>query len=169
MVQTFTYPFIWKLIYRYANLVVSLLLVFYLIPLAINLDKNLILLLPFIISLFLLYYVNKSYFKFYKLVPYKIEADNHKMVCSDFFLKGKTVTIYYKDIKSLTGGIFEARYRGLMKVCDGKNKICIGFFDRMKNSSKLVTIMLSKVDRKIYDEVIGKLEEAKIKLEKKGK
>ena len=41
-----------------------------------------------------------------------------------------------------------------MKVCDGKNKICIGFFDRMKNSNKLVTLLLSKVDKKIYDEVI---------------
>jgi hypothetical protein len=169
MIQTFTYSFIWKIIYRYANIVVSFLLIFYIIPLAINLDKNLILLLPFIISLFLLYYVNRSYINFYKLVPYKIEADEQKIVCSNFFFKSKIVVIYYKDIESLSGGIFEARYRGLMKVCDGKNKICIGFFDRMKNSSKLVTLMLSKVDRKIYDEVITKLEEVKIKLEKKKK
>ena len=167
MVQTFTYSLIWKFIYRYANIVVSVLLIFYLIPLAINLDRNLLLLLPFMISVFLLYYINKSFFTFYKLVPYKIEADEKKMVCSDFFFKGKKITIYYKDIESLSGGIFEARYRGLMKVCDGKKKICIGFFDRMKNSNKLVTLMLSKVDKKIYDEVIAKLEEVKIKLEKK--
>jgi len=167
--QNYTYSWLWKLIYRYANFVVSVLLVFYLISLAINLDNNLLLLLPFIISLLLLYYINKSYFNFYKLVPYKIEADEQKMICSEFFFRKKTVTIYYKDIESLTGGIFDARYKGLMKVCDGKNKICIGFFNRMINSNKLITIILSKVDKKIYDDVIGKLEAIKIKRSKKEK
>lgn len=167
--QNYTYSWLWKLIYRYANFVVSVLLVFYLISLAINLDNNLLLLLPFIISLLLLYYINKSYFNFYKLVPYKIEADEQKIICSEFFFRKKTVTIYYKDIESLTGGIFDARYKGLMKVCDGKNKICIGFFDRMINSNKLITIILSKVDKKIYDDVIGKLEAIKIKRSKKEK
>lgn len=167
--QIYTYSWFWKLIYRYANFVVSVLLVFYLISLAINLDNNLLLLLPFIISLLLLYYLNKSYFNFYKLVPYKIEADEQKIICSEFFFRKKTVTIYYKDIESLTGGIFDARYKGLMKVCDGKNKICIGFFNRMINSNKLITIILSKVDKKIYDDVIGKLEAIKIKRSKKEK
>jgi len=167
--QVYTYSWFWKLIYRYANIVVSVLLVFYLIPLAVNLDKNLLLLLPFIISLFLLYFVNKSYFVFYKLVPYKINADDEKIVCSDFFFRKKTITIYYKDIESLTGGIFEARYRGLMKICDGKNKICIGFFDKMINSNKLITIILSKVDKKLYDNVISKLEEVKLRRSKKTK
>ncbi|MFZ2323437.1 MAG: hypothetical protein WAV89_07060 [Ignavibacteriaceae bacterium] len=167
--QTFTYSFIWKFIYRYANLILSLLLLFYIMPLALNLDKNLTLILPFLIAIFLLYYINKSYFTFYKLVPYKIEADEQKIVCTEFIFRSKTVTIFYKDIESMTGGIFEAKYRGLMKICDGKNKICIGFFDRMKNSSKLVTLILSKVDKKIYDEVIKKLESVKIKPEKKSK
>jgi hypothetical protein len=148
---------------------VSVLLVFYLVSLAINLDNNLLLLLPFIISLFLLYYINKNYFIFYKLVPYKIEADEQKMICSEFIFRRKTITIYFKDIESLTGGIFDARYRGLMKVCDGKNKICIGFFDRMINSNKLITIILSTVDKKIYDDVIGKLEAVKVKRSKKVK
>lgn len=167
--QTFTYSFFWRFIYRYANVVISLLLIFYIIPLAINIDKNLTLILPFVVSLFLLYYINKSYFIFYKLVPYKIEADDQKIVCTNFLFRSKTVTIYYNDIESLTGGIFEGKYRGLLKICDGKNKICIGFFDRMKNSSKLVTLILSKVDKKIYDDIIIKLESIKIKPEKKNK
>jgi hypothetical protein len=165
--QNFNYSSFWKLTYRYGNIIISFLLLLYIIPLALNLDRNLILILPFIVSLFLLYYINKSYFNFYKLVPFKIEADEQKIVCTNFFFRGKTVTIYYKDIDSLSGGIFEAKYRGLMKICDGKNKICIGFFDRMKNSSKLVTLILSKVDKKIYDDVIGILESVKIRQKNK--
>lgn len=165
--QTFTYSFIWKFIYRYANIVITLLLLFYIFPLVVNLDKNLTLILPLVISLFLLYYVNKSYFVFYKLVPYKIEADEEKLVCKEFVFRKKVLTIYYKNIESLTGGIFDAKYRGLMKVNDGHNKVSVGFFDRMKNSSKLVTIILSKVDKQVYDDVIKKLESIKIKQEKK--
>jgi hypothetical protein len=166
--QTFTYSFFWKFVYRYGNLFISMLLIFYIIPLALNIDHNLILILPFIVSLFLLYYINKSYFTFYKLVPFKIETDDEKIVCTNFLFRGKSVTIYYKDIESLSGGIFEAKYRGLMKICDGKNRICIGFFERMKNSSKLVTLILSKVDKKIYDEIINTLELVKIKQTKKS-
>lgn len=161
--QTFTYSFFWKITYRYGNLVVSLLLLLYIFPVALQLDNNLIFLLPFIISLLLLYYINKSYFTFYKLVPFIIEADEQKLVCKNFLFRNKTVTIFYKDIDSLTGGIFDGKYRGLLKVCDGKNKICIGFFDRMQNSSKLVTLILSKVDKNIYDDIINKLESMKIK------
>jgi hypothetical protein len=130
---------------------------------ALIVDKNLMMLLPFILSLLILYYLNKSYFEFYKLVPYRIDVDDEKIICSQFLFRKKKVTIYYKDIESLSGGIFVGRYRGLMKVCDGKNKICIGFFDRLKDVNKLITMILSKVDKKIYDEVLQKIQDSKIK------
>ena len=46
---------------------------------------------------------------------------------------------------------------GVMKVCDGKNNVCFGFYQRITNSSKLATIILSKVKRELYDEVLEKL------------
>jgi hypothetical protein len=149
--------------------VITPLLILYIIPIAVNLDKNLILILPFVISVYLLYYLNKSYFTFYKLVPFKIELDDEKITCSQFIFKEKKMIIQIKDIESLSGGIFNGRYRGLMKVTDGKNKISIGFFDRMINAQKLVTLLISKVDLKVYNEVIPKIEELKIKPESKSK
>ena len=44
-----------------------------------------------------------------------------------------------------------------MKICDGKNSVCVGFYQKMRNSNKLITIVLSKVKREIYDEVINTL------------
>jgi len=167
--QTFTYSFFWKFVYRYLNLIVTPLLLIYALSLVTLIDKNLIILIPFLLSLFIIYYLNKSYINFYKLVPYKIEVDDVRIICTGFLFRDKTVTIYLKDIESISGGIFEGRYRGIMKVCDGKNKLCIGFFDRIKNSSKLVTLILSKVDKKIYDEVIQQIQSAKIKPEIKSK
>lgn len=160
--QIFTYNIFYKLIYKFGNIVITILLLIYLIPVALNLDKDLILIIPFVVSLIIIYYVNKKYLDFYKIVPYRIEADDDKIVCSDFSLRKKVFAIYYKDIESLMGGTFDAKHRGLMQVYDGKNKICIGFFDRMTNSNKLVTIILSKVDKKIYDEIIDKLQSKKI-------
>ena len=167
--QTFTYPIFWKFIYRYSNLVITPLLITYALSLIIIIQNNLIILIPFLLSLFLLYYLNKSYLTFYKLVPYKIEIDNEKIICTDFLFSNKSITIFIKDIESLSGGIFDGRYRGLMKVCDGRNKIIIGFFDRIINSNKLVTLILSKVDKKIYDKVIEQIQSIKIKPDMKKK
>ncbi len=167
--QTFTYPLLWKFIYRYGNLVITPLLLLYTLSLVILIDKNLIILIPFLLSLFILYFLNKSYINFYKLVPYKIEIENDKIICTDFLFRNKTVTIFIKDVESISGGIFDGRYRGLMKVCDGKNKLCIGFFDRLNNSSKLVTFILSKVDKKIYDKVIEQIQSIKIRPDVKSK
>ena len=167
--QTFTYSFFWKFIYRYFNLVVTPLLLIYAFSLVTLIDKNLVIIIPLLLSLFIIYYLNKSYINFYKLVPYKIEIDDEKIICSNFLFRIKTVTILIKDIESISGGIFEGRYRGLMKVCDGKNKLCIGFFDRLKNSGKLVTLILSKVDKKIYDKTIEQIQSSKIRPETKNK
>lgn len=161
--KTYTYSFFWKFVYRYGNIIISPLLLIYILSVALIVDKNLMMLLPFILSLLILYYLNKSYFEFYKLVPYRIDVDDEKIICSEFLFRKKKVTIFYKDIESLSGGIFTGRYRGLMKVCDGKNKICIGFFDRLKDVNKLITMILSKVDKKIYDEVLQKIQDSKIK------
>jgi hypothetical protein len=167
--QTFTYPLFWKFIYRYGNLVISPLLLLYTLSLVVLIDKNLIILIPFLLALFILYFLNKSYINFYKLVPYKIEIDDEKIICTDFLFRDKSITIFIKDIESISGGIFDGRYRGLMKVCDGKNKLCVGFFDRINNSSKLVTLILSKVDKKIYDKVIEQIKSIKIKPDIKSK
>lgn len=164
--QTFTYPFFARFIYRYGNILVTVFLVLHQIPIVFGVDEHLYLLIPLIISLWLLYYVNKKYLALYKVMPYKIEADDEKIICTDFIFSEKEVIIYFKDIDSLSGGIFEAKIRGVMKVCDGKNKICIGFSERMKDSKTLMTLILSKVKKEIYDEVIERLSALK-KVKKK--
>ncbi|MBK7632467.1 MAG: hypothetical protein IPJ23_17540 [Ignavibacteriales bacterium] len=146
--QTFTYPIFWKFIYRYLNLVLTPMLIFYAVSVAALIDKNLVILIPFLLSLFVIYYLNKSYINFYKLVPYKIEVDTEKIICTEFIFKDKSITIFIKDIDAISGGIFDGKYRGIMKICDGKSKVCIGFFDRLTDSNKLVTLILSKVEKR---------------------
>ena len=155
--QIFSYPLLFRLIFKFGNLVVTFFLIVYSIPLVVYLDQNNILIIPIVVSLFIIYFINRYYFNLYKILPYKIVADDDKITCLDFFLSKKEVIVNYEDIESLSGGIFENRISGIMKVCDGKNAICIGFYNKITNSNKLATIILSKVKKSLYDEVLEKL------------
>jgi hypothetical protein len=167
--ESFTYSFSNKVLYRYGNIPVTMLLLIYLLTSVTNLNHSLIYLIPFLISAILIYFLNRHYLNLYKLLPYKIEADNEKIKCSKFLLSKKEITIFYSDIKSLKGGIFEGKVTGLMNVCDGKNNICIGFFNSLKNVKGLQTIILSKVNRSVYDEVVNKLQIKKSKMNAQSK
>lgn len=156
--QLFTYPYFYKLVYRYGNIPVTIILSVYLVPSVVNLDKNLLYLIPVVLLLFMIYVLNKQYLNLYKIIPYKLEADDEKLICTDFLFSKKEFTIYYSDIESLTGGIFEGRFSGVMKVCDKKNQVCIGFFNKMKNVDKLQTMLLSKVPRNVYDDVLERVD-----------
>jgi len=164
--QTFTYPFLFRVIFRYGNIIITPLLLLYTIPLVTFLDEKIILAFPLLVNLFLIYFLNRHYLNLYKILPYLIEADDEKITCSEFFLSKKEIVIYYNDIASLSGGIFENKISGVMKVCDGKNNLCIGFYQRLNNSGKLATIILSKAKRELYDIVLEKIKSGKQKVKK---
>ncbi len=157
--QTFTYSLIFKIIFRFGNILVTLLLLIYLIPVFYYIDQNIILFLPLIIAVIILYMVNRAYLTYYIILPYKIEVNDEKMICSDFLLSKKVVTIYFKDIEMLQGGVFSGRSSGIMKLRDSKSKLQVGFSQKMKNSKKLIAVILSKVSKDLYDEVISNLTE----------
>jgi hypothetical protein len=152
-----TYSVVLKFLYRYGNVIVTLFLSFYIVPIVVYLDQKLILILPLLVSLFLIYYVNKHYFMLYKIMPFKIEFDEEKMICTKFILGRKKFDVYYEDINKLEGGIFANKMSGIMKVYDGRNSVIIGFYPKIKNSNKLITMILSKVHKEIYDEVMERL------------
>lgn len=162
-----TYSFITKVFYRFGNIFITTLMILNLFPLVANVDSNRILILPILITLLIIYFTNRFYFLIYKSFPFRIEADEEKIVCKDFMFRKKEVVIYYKNIKSISGGIFEGRLSGIMKVCDGEKNICITFSHRIKNSTKLIALILSKVDKKIYNEKIESLQKISSKLRKK--
>lgn len=164
--QVFTYSFFHRLIYRYGNIPVTVILVIYLVPSVVNLDRNLIYFIPVILLLGMIYLINKHYLNLYKIIPYKIEADDEKMFCTDFLFSNKEFTIYYRDVESLSGGIFDGRLSGVMKICDKNNHVCVGFFNRLKNADKLQTILLSKVPPDVYNSVV---ERAGVKVKKDDK
>ena len=145
------------LVYRFGNIPVTFFLTLYLISLGINLDAGWFYIVPFIITLLLIYFLNKHYLTLYKILPTKILNDDEKIICSNFFLSKKEITIYYKNIVELNGGIFSGKISGLMKVIDGEYHYTIGFFHKLSGAKELETLILRKVNRDIYDEVINRI------------
>lgn len=157
--QTFTYSLLFKIIFRFGNIIITLLISIYLIPVFYFFDQNTILFLPLIIGVIIIFMVNRAYLTYYLILPYKIEVDDEKMICSDFLLSKKVVTIYFKDIEVLQGGVFSGRSSGIMKLRDSKSKLRVGFSQKINNSEKLIALILSKVSKDLYDEVISNLTE----------
>ena len=153
-IMVFEYSLFFKLLFRFGNIPVTIILSIYLVPIIINFDKSLVYIIPLIIILALIYLINKHYLWLYQILPYKITANDEKIICEEFLFSIKQVEVFYKDIESLSGGLFEGKLRGLMKVWDGKSKICIGFYDKIKGIKELQTILLSRVSKEVYDEVV---------------
>jgi hypothetical protein len=153
-VKVFEYTFFFRILFRFGNIPVTIILSVYLVPIIINLDKDLIYIIPLIIILGLIYLVNKHYLRLYQIMPYKITANDEKLICEEFLFNKKQVEVFYKDIESLSGGLFEGKLRGLMKVWDSKSKICIGFYDKIREIKELQTILLSRVNEDVYNRVI---------------
>ena len=163
---TFTYPLLFRIIFRYGNIIITTFLLLYTIPLVVFLSEKIILAFPLSVNIIIIFFLNRHYINLYKILPYLIEVDDEKITCSEFFLSKKEVVIYYNDVSSLSGGIFENKISGLMRVYDGKNNLCIGFYQRLNNSGKLATILLSKVNREIYDVVMEKIMSGKRRVKK---
>lgn len=155
--RSFSYSYIFRFIYRFGNIPVTILLSFYAVTLGVNIDKGLVFIIPFVVTFSVIYFLNRHYLLLYKILPYKIQIDDEKMVCSDFLFYKSEVIIYYKDIISLEGGIFSGKISGIMKIKDGVNNRIVGFYDKMNDARKLETWILSKVKKQIYDEVVERI------------
>jgi hypothetical protein len=154
--MVFTYPLFFKFLFRFGNIPVTFFLLGYMVPALVNLDKDMIYLIPIIISLLLIYFINKHYLLLYKILPYTIVTDEEKLIGKNFLFSNKEVIIYFQNIVSLEGGIFAGKPVGLMKVLDGQNKYTIGFYSKLMNVQKLTTLILSKVNKDVYEQVINK-------------
>lgn len=93
----------------------------------------------------------------YKYLPRKISIENDKIIAEDFFLSMKVIEINLNEISKLKGGVFEGKLRGMMLIIDEKNDKQFAFSDKIRNFNILLTIVLSKINKPLYDEVISKI------------
>lgn len=157
--QTFEYPLLAKIVYRYANIPVTLILFIYFIVSLGAMGESWFWVVSVFVHAALIFFVNRYYWRSYKSFPYKIEADNEKLICSNFFMSKKKVEIKLIDIESLRGGIFSSSLTKpiFMKIKDHDSEI--GFHYHLKNYNILLTTILSNINHDLYSSLLDKIKD----------
>ena len=159
---TFKYSFAARVVYRYANIPITLLLFIQLIISLFGTLNDIKFLLPLLINILLIFVINKFYIRMYKYFPFCIEADNEKMFCTNFFMSNKKVEIKHAGIGDIKGGIFSGSQIKPLYIYDNKGKLLIGINPHMQGFNKLVTTILSNVSQKLYNDLLDRSKELNV-------
>lgn len=165
--KTFTYSAFARLFYRYANIPITLILLLSLLTALGGLYTSWIYIIPTVVDIIIIYVVNRYYIKSYKRFPYKIEVDNEKMICTDYFFSRKQIELDHSSITKITGGIFSGNIARPIYLHEKKNNIVIGFNSHLKDYDKLLTIILSNIKQELYNDLLTKAKETRIIKRKK--
>jgi len=156
---TFKYSLIAKIIYRYANIPITLFLALYMISSFIFMLHTWYYFFPFLLNLIIIIVLNRYYFRTYKLFPFRIDINNQKMVCRDFLNKSKQIEIIINDIDEIDGGVLSGTPSKPIFIHDERNDIVVGISPNLKESNKLITIILSNIRKTLYDQVLNQMKE----------
>ncbi|MBL1213942.1 MAG: hypothetical protein HND52_11345 [Ignavibacteriae bacterium] len=167
--QTFEYPWLAKIVYRYANIPVTFILLIYFLVSLGALSKSWFWVILAIVQALLIFFVNRYYWRSYKSFPYKIEADNEKLICSNFFMSRKKVEVKLSDIELLRGGIFSSSLTKPIFLKIKNHDSEIGFHYHLKNYNKLLTLILSNIDQELYNSLLEKMKDATVEKRQKRK
>ncbi|MBN1300067.1 MAG: hypothetical protein JW995_02540 [Melioribacteraceae bacterium] len=154
--RRFNYSLFAKLFYRYANIPASILLIFYTIPSLAEIYQNRLYAIPVLINILIFVLLNRFYIKSYRTFPFSIEADNEKMICTDYFFSDKKIEVRYENIENITGGLFSGNTSRPLYIHYSPTNEVIGIHAHLKNYDKLVTIILSNVKQHLYNEILEK-------------
>ncbi len=157
--EKYTYSFFARIVYRYGNIIATSLLSIQMVASFLGMFIKWYFVFPALINLILILLLNKYFIKTYKLFPFKVEADNEKLICYDFFLSKKKVEIHHKDIIGIRGGIFSNFPTRPIYITDGKQNIEIGFYSHVGKFQKLLTKILQNVPDQIYNDLMNSVKE----------
>ena len=156
---THTYSIFAKLIYRWANIPLTIILTFYLVIYIIASFYQWYYIFAVLFEIAILFFLNRYYIRGYKLFPYKISLDDEKMICDDFLFSNKIVTIYYKDIAEIKGSIFSGNKARPLIITDGKTNQSVAIRVHLKGYNQVVTKVLSNVNKDLYNSLLEKMKE----------
>lgn len=161
--KTYTYPVFYRFLYRFGNIVATLFLLMYLIPLLGGMTGRLYeYFYAAVISVFLIL-INLFFFRIYRTVPFSITIEDDKITGTDYFLSSKKTEMLISKVDRLAGGVFDGKSKGMMRIIDTKAEKEIAFFHGLDESRNLLAYVLSKVPKNLYDSVLGNFEGRKNK------
>ncbi len=157
---TYKYSLLSKLIYRYANIIATLFLLIYVVASFFLTMQKWYYVFVMIVNLLIIFYLNRYYFKTYRIFPFKISADNQRIICSDFFFSNKIIEIDLQNIDKISGGIFSGWPTRPVYIYDGTKNITIAFYTHVGNFKNLLKTILENIPQNVYDELLNKIKTA---------
>lgn len=157
--STHTYPLLARFIYRWANIPLTIILSFYLVVYILAAFYQWYYIFAVLFEAAILFFLNRHYIKGYRLFPYNISVDNEKLICKDFLLSHKEITIYHKDITEIKGSIFSGNKARPLYIYDGNNDQTIAIRIHLKGYNQVLTKVLSNVNKEIYESLLDRMKE----------
>ena len=153
--EVYKYSFFAKIIYRYGNIIATPLLSLHFISSLIGISEHWYYALFAAINLAVIVILNSYFFSTYKTFPFKITADDKKLVCSNYFFSKKEITIYYNKINTIEGGFFSGSPTKPIKVVDSESGL--SFYSHVGVFNKLLTKILQHVPQAVYNQVLANI------------
>lgn len=159
--EKFRYSFFARLLYRYGNIIATALLSLHLLTSIIAVFQNWYFVFPALINVWIIYIINRYFFKTYRLFPFCVEVDNEKMICHDFFLSKKIIEIRLENIDNVSGGFFNGYPTRPIYIHDGKNEVTVGFYSHVGNFQNMLKKILQNIPQHLYDDLMNSLNNMK--------
>ena len=153
---TYQYSLFSKIVYRYANIAVTIFLLFYAVTSFLLTFQKWYYIFVFLLNVLIIFYLNRFYLRSYKIFPFKIEADNQKLICSNYFLSKRVIEIDMDDIDKITGGFLSGWPTRPIYIHDGRNNITVGFYVHTGKFNKLLKTILENIPQSLYEELLGR-------------
>lgn len=153
--KSFFYSSWHKIIYWFANYIVTFLLFLHSIYLLLfeSIEKTIYLVVIYFI---IIYLINRNYFNRYHLFPTIIETDNEFIIAKKYW-KGKDRKILIKDIENITGNVFDFNPNKPLYIKIKDSEEHIGIYSGIKDFENLFKIILSNINANLYKSLIDKL------------
>lgn len=156
--RTYSYSAFAKFWYRYINIAITLLLLFYTAASLILAFQKWYYIFVAFLNVGIIYLVNKFYLTSYRLFPFRIRSDETGITCENFFLSKKSVKIDFADIDGISGGMFSGWNTRPVYIHDSRQDISIGFFAQGEYK-ELLKIILKKINEELYTELLSKMKQ----------
>ncbi|MBI9072407.1 MAG: hypothetical protein JEY94_12465 [Melioribacteraceae bacterium] len=157
--KTFKFSIIAKFLYRYSFIPIASIMLFYIVVSASGIHLDVMNVLPMLINILFLYVIIRFYVKSYAQFPFEIEVTEEKLICKNFKYGKDGFEIKFADIKNIEGGVFENKpTKALVIYAEGKEQ-SISISPHMKNYNRLLTLILSRINKNMYDDLILKVRE----------
>ena len=146
-----------KLIYRFANIPITLILLIYVLEAFAQISQHWYWSIFIFINLGIIFLLNRYYLQTYYTFPSTIYSDNEKLICQDFLVNDRRVEIKHSEIKKIRGGIFSGMTSRPVYIYDSKDNLILGFYAHNKQFRMLLETILKNVPEELYQELLKKM------------